>query len=411
MQDEMVFTLLAFGVFGLITLDALSYYSRRTMVLPDIIWVLLLGVAYGGGAHYVSAGLPELSLSPHLVLYVFVPPLIFASTQKMCLFHFRKILAPAALVGSLGILISMLIIGSVLHYGFAMPWLAALLFGTIISATDPLAVGALLHGNQAVPELQKYLIEGESILNDGFVVTLSGIIALILFGADGFDLLVSGGSFLAHVVGALLLGLVLGRGARLLLWIWREEHFSLTINMTIAIAYGSFALAELLHLSGILAVFSTALAYGYKPDEGSDNIHIHRHIWEYIEYLANAVLFFLLGASFFVYTAFEEISLLLIVASLVLLVLSRLGALVMLFPLIHVEQQRLSKEDFWLLNFSGARGAISIALILLLPKSFELKPLFLSLAFAMILFSLVIYPLVIKWLLERRKHNVAGLGG
>ncbi len=401
MHDELVFSLVAFGVLGLIALNALSYYSQRAMIFPDIIWVLLLGVGYGGVAHYLNLGLPELTLSPDLVLYAFVPPLIFASTQKICLFHFRKVLAPASLVGSVGILISMMIIASVLHYGFGFKWLEALLFGAIISATDPLAVGALLHGNGGISESQKLLIEGESILNDGFVVTVSGILALTLFSGERFDFLVSSRDFLIHVVGALLLGVLFGRGARWLLGIWREKHFTLTINMTVAIAFGSFALAEILHLSGILAVFATALAYGYKPDAESQNRQIHRYIWDYFEYIANSVLFFLLGASFFIYTSFDEISLLLVIVALVLLVVSRLGALIVLFPFIKVEKQSLNKRDFWLLNFSGARGAVSIALILLLPQTFALKSLFLSLAFVMILFSLLAYPLTLKRVLKQ----------
>ncbi len=402
MHEQIVFNLIVFGVFALVALNALSYYARRLTILPDIIWVLLLGIGYASIVHFGSFGLPELALNPDLILYVFVPPLIFASTQKMCLLHFQKILWPASLVGSVGILISMVIIAGVLHLAFTLPWLEALLFGAIISATDPLAVGVLLHNNKQVSESQKLLIEGESILNDGFVITVAGIIALVLFKGEDFDLLSSSTSFLTHVIGALLLGLFFGRGARWLLKIWQEEHFTLTINMTIAIAFGSFLLAEMLHFSGILAVFSTALAYGYKPDEQSQNKHIHSNIWDYIEYIANAVLFFLLGASFFVYTSFETISVLLAVASLVLLLISRMGALMLLYPFIKLEQKRLNRQSFWLLNFSGARGAVSIALILLLPDSFVLKPLFLSLAFIMIVFSLVIYPLLIKQLLKFR---------
>ncbi|MCP4932982.1 MAG: hypothetical protein GY927_01980 [bacterium] len=70
-------------------------------------------------------------------------------------------------------------------------------------------------------------------------------------------------------------------------------------------------------------------------------------------------------------------------------------------PVISLEGERLTHQEFWLLNFAGARGAVSIALILLLPDSFELKETFLSIAFVMILFSLVIYPLVIQQLQRR----------
>lgn len=400
MHQQIVLHLIIFSVFSLIALNALTYYARRLTVLPEIIWILLLGLGYASIAHFGYLDLPELTLSPDIILYVFVPPLVFASTQKMCLSHFKEILFPASLIASVGILISMAVIASVLHFAFTIPWFEALLFGAIISATDPLAVGALLHNNQQVSELKKLLIEGESILNDGFVITVAGIISLILFKGEEFNILSSGTSLITHIVGALIIGFVFGRSARWLLNIWQEKHFTLTVNMTLAIAFGSFILAETFHFSGILAVFSAALAYGYKPNKDNVNKHGHTNIWEYIEYLANAILFFLLGASFFVYTSFEVISVALVLMSFVLLFISRMSALTILFPFIKLEKKKLDINSFWLLNFSGARGAVSIALILLLPDSFAFKPLFLSLAFTMIIFSLIVYPLFMKQLLK-----------
>jgi CPA1 family monovalent cation:H+ antiporter len=399
MHNDVFIYLIGFAVLGLITLNALSYYSHRLMILPDIIWVLVLGLCYASAAQFSDIGLPELRLDPNLVLYVFVPPLIFASTQKMCLFHFKNILIPASLTASIGILISMLIIAIALNIGFAIPWLEALLFGAIISATDPLAVGALLNNNTQITESKKLLIEGESILNDGFVITVSGIIGLILFKGEAFSILSSGSSLFSHVIGAVILGAGFGRAARWVLLIWHEKHFTFTINMTLALAFGSFLAAEILSFSGILAVFSAALAYGYKPDEQNTNRQSHLNIWDYFEYITNTLLFFLLGASFFAYTSFESVSFALIITSILLLFLARLGALCALYPFIKLEKKNLDKTGFWLLNFSGARGAVSIALILLLPDDFEFKPLFLSVAFVMIVFSLIAYPLILKRIL------------
>jgi len=387
-----------FGVVGLVTLNALSYYSQRWMILPDVVWVLLLGVIYGSLDLWWNV--PPLNLSSELILYAFVPLLIFASTQKICLGHLRKVLTPAAILASLGILISMSIIGTTFHFLFQIPWLEALLFGAIISATDPLAVGALIQQNKVLSTSQKLLIEGESILNDGFVVTLFGFLSIILFSTETFSAAKSGGLFVLHIFGALALGASLGFGARWLLKTWHEEHFTLTTNITLALAFGSFLLAEQLEFSGILAVFAAALAYGFNPEKDSHNKHTQQHLWDYFEYLANAVLFFLLGASFFHQASFETLSISLVMVALIMLFVSRLGAIMCLFPILRVENKPLSHKDFWLLNFSGARGAVSVALILLLPNSFELKPLFLSLAFVMILFSLVVYPLIIHRLLQ-----------
>ncbi|PSW07696.1 cation:proton antiporter [Photobacterium lipolyticum] len=400
-MHDISFLVIVFLVLGLVGLNALTYYSHRIMVLPDIVWVLLLGVLYGFLSTYLGLGLPKITLNSQLVLYAFVPLLIFASTQKICLHHIRNVLVPASLIGSVGILISMAVIGAVLHFVFGMPWLATLLFGVIISATDPLAIGALLHENKEIQESRKLLIEGESILNDGFVVTVFGVFVLLMFEGETFSLINSSASLLTHIIGALIIGVVLGRAARWLLAYWRGEHFTLRTNMTMALAYGSLLLAESLHFSGILAVFAAALAYGYKRPEPDNNTLIQRHLWDYFEYIANACLFFLLGASFIGLASFELLTFSLVIASLVLLLVARLIAIFLLLPFISLEGKSLTHQEFWLLNFAGARGAVSIALILLLPDSFELKETFLSIAFVMILFSLVLYPLVIQRLQRR----------
>ena len=96
-------------------------------------------------------------------------------------------------------------------------------------------------------------------------------------------------------------------------------------------------------------------------------------------------------------------SVMLVTSMLILLLLSRLGGLAFLYPAIKVVGNRLSRKEFWILNFSGARGAVSVALILLLPSDFALKPVFLSLSLIMICASLVVYPLVVKKLLAEAK--------
>jgi CPA1 family monovalent cation:H+ antiporter len=399
MSNEVLQTLIIFFVLGLLALNTLTYYSSKIKLFPEIIWILILGLFYGGLSNYSIINVPRVSLEADFILYAFVPLLIFASTQKICLFHLRKVLFTSSLIASVGILISMLIIAIPLHYLFSFGWLESLLFGVILSATDPLAVGALLHHNKNVPESQKLLIEGESILNDGFVVTVSGLLGIIIFTKTEFSLAHGGFDFIKHILGALAFGALIGRAARWILDRWKEEHFTLTVNMTLAVAYGSFFFSEALGLSGILSVFAAALAYGYKPKPTNHNKGVHSNVWEYFEYIANAVLFFMLGASFFTYFSLQDVSLTLVAASITLLILSRLGALTLLYPLIKIEGKNISQKDFFLLNFSGARGAVSIALILLMPNEFALKSTFLSLSFLMILASLILYPLLIKRIL------------
>ncbi|MEZ8029070.1 cation:proton antiporter [Enterovibrio norvegicus] len=400
-MTESVPTLVTYAVLGWMALNVIFYVSEKWRVFSDIIWILLAGIAYGWVSTNPESGLPELVMDPDVVLYVFVPLLIFASTKKMCLFHFRPIIVPAVIAGTLGIVVSMLTIGLAIHGLLDVALLPALLFGVIISATDPLAVSALFKGNESITENQKLLIEGESILNDGFVVTVAGILALLIFSMTSFSVVDTSVSFVTHIACALISGALLGRLARFILRLMHTSHYILTTNITLALAYGSFVVAETLHFSGILAVFAAALAYGYKPDKDRTNRLAEERVWEYLDYAANALLFFLLGTSFFALTANTDLPVSHTLLAIGLLFAGRFVELSLLKPLMRVEGMRLSMNEFWLLNFSGARGAVSVALILLLPADFEYQSLFLSLAFVMILFSLLVYPLVTVRILSK----------
>ena len=118
MNNELLQTLIIFFVLGLVSLNALTYYSNKIMLFPDIIWILLLGLLYSGLSHYAVIDIPQVSLDADFILYAFVPLLIFASTQKICLFHLKKVLLPSSIIASVGILISMLIIAVPLFVAF-----------------------------------------------------------------------------------------------------------------------------------------------------------------------------------------------------------------------------------------------------------------------------------------------------
>ena len=145
MHDSSIITLIIFVISGLIALNALSYYSERLMLFPSVIWVLCLGMIYGALNHFKLLHLPELYLDPNIILFALVPVLIFAATKKMCLHHFRKVLKESSILATLGIVISMVGVALVLYWVFHVPFLESLLFGVIVSATDPIAVSAILH--------------------------------------------------------------------------------------------------------------------------------------------------------------------------------------------------------------------------------------------------------------------------
>jgi CPA1 family monovalent cation:H+ antiporter len=397
MQDSSLIALIIFVIAGLVALNALSYYAERFKLFPSVIWVLIIGMIYGALNRFGLVDLPGLYLNPDIVLFVLVPILIFSTTKRMCLHDFQMVLKPSILLATAGIVISMICVAMPLHYFFAVPVLEALLFGVIVSATDPIAVSAILDDAQGLSTERKMLIEGESILNDGFVVAVFTTLSVMIFGMDEISLALSGGELVLNIVGAVVLGTALGRLARLLLRVWQNTAPALTVNITLALAFASFLLAETFHLPGVLAVFAGALAFGYRPDKGNEVVQkAQEQVWNYLDYIANSVLFFLLGVSFFSQAPLEIITMMLVVLSVVMLFASRFIALGALSPFVRIDGQRITGQDFWLLNFAGSRGAISIALILLLPNDFSYKPLFLTIAFIMVIVSLVVYPVVLK---------------
>ena len=401
MHDSSLITLIIFVITGFVVLNALSYYSERLMLFPNVIWVLCLGMIYGALNHFKLLNLPELYLDPNIILFVLVPVLIFAATKKMCLHHFRKVLKESSILATLGIVISMVGVALVLYWVFHIPLLESLLFGVIVSATDPIAVSAILHEAKDLSTERKMLIEGESILNDGFVVAVFTTLSVMIFGTEEISLALSGGKLVINISGALALGIVLGRLARFLLRVWKNKAPSLTVNITLALAFASFLLAETFHLPGVLAVFAGALAFGYRPDEINDKVQgAQEQIWDYLEYIVNSILFFLLGASFFSQASLEYITITFVVIAVIMLFMSRFIALGVLSPFLRIGKEKITHQDFWLLNFSGSRGAISIALILLLPNDFSYKPLFLTIAFVMVFVSLLAYPIFLKKVLN-----------
>ena len=381
MHDSSLITLIIFVISGLVGLNALSYYSERLMLFPSVIWVLCLGMIYGALSHFGLFHLPALYLDPQ--------------------YDFRRVLKESSILATFGIVISMICVAAVLYWVFQVPFLESLLFGVIVSATDPIAVSAILHEAKDISTERKMLIEGESILNDGFVVAVFATLSVMVFGTEEISLALSGGKLVVNILGALVFGIVLGRAARFLLRVWKNKASPLTVNITLALAFASFLLAETFHLPGVLAVFGGALAFGYRPDENDDRVQdAQEKVWDYLEYIVNTILFFLLGASFFSQASLEIITITFVVIGVIMLFVSRFIALGVLRPILRIEETKITHQDFWLLNFSGSRGAISIALMLLLPNDFSYKPLFLTMTFVMVIVSLVAYPIFLKKILN-----------
>ena len=240
--------------------------------------------------------LPAVHISPDLILLIFLPALLFEAAWNLKLDQLRRNLLPILVLAVAGVVLSTGVIGVILHYGLGLSWRPALLFGAMISATDPVSVLALFK-TLALPPRLATIVEGESLLNDGTAVV---VFRIILVGAAGSSAggvaLSSLGEFLMMVAGGLLAGVIVGVLASTLTSYF-DDHL-LEITLTTIAAYGSFLLAEGLHVSPVIAVLATGLVignYGRQKGMSPPTQLAVNSFWEYAAFVVNSLVFLLIG--------------------------------------------------------------------------------------------------------------------
>lgn len=392
-MDHQIIHFVALICIGQVLLILLQHYGRRTPI-PLVTWVMALGVLYGVIQGDFFEQLPTVDLNAELIFFIFVPLLIFSAAQQITLPQLRQIFYPAAFLATVGVLITAFLIALPIKLILGISWLESWLFGSIMAATDPIAISAIIANNGTIKEKLRLLIEGESLLNDGTAVVLfGGIFAAVFHNADP-SLVNIGTNFLFNFFGALAIGAGFGYVGIKIIHFWHETNPHLKVTLSLLVAYGSFFVAEhYFHVSGILAVFAAALAFHF-PDchhKSCTGDPAFDSVWGYAEYLANISLFFLLGIEF-VRHNYAGMNLWWPALALALLIVPRYIA-VWSSNLFLPAAERFTAKERSILNFAGVRGAISIALLLMLPNSYEHKEAFMCLAFIMITISLIGYPI------------------
>jgi monovalent cation:H+ antiporter, CPA1 family len=278
------------GLVVLLIAAAVVAVVARWIHLPYTLALLLLGLGLGA-----LPGISAPMLSTEIILLLFLPPLLFEASFILDLRLLWSVRLGIVAFAFPGVLLAMVVGGALVHWALGLPWSVALLFGTMIAATDPVAVLATFRQLGVNPRLAA-LVEGESLLNDG--VALALLVTLTRAVQGEFSLGGATGTFLISVLGGAMVGLGLGWvGHRLIATI--DEHFT-EMTVSVAMAYGAFLAAETLHLSGVLATVSAAMmlghlgrARGWIFSDGSERLLTD--LWEFLAFAANAALFLLMG--------------------------------------------------------------------------------------------------------------------
>ena len=365
---------------------AVAIVARR-LQLPYTVGLVATGLALA--LSRVDVGL---SLTHDVVFDLILPPLLFEAALNLPWRELKREALPVLTLASLGIVLSMAFVAAGLVLWLGWPWQAALTFGALISATDPIAVIALLRESGVKGRLA-LTIEAESLVNDGAAAALFGLTQI---GAGhGLGLLIGGGIG----VGAL------AAGAALLIAGRTDDHLVETALTTVA-AYGAFLAAERLGASGVIATITAGLLLGnigvLAPIEPLGLTVRGREFvlafWEFAAFLANSFVFLLIGLSL------GAVGLALDWRLSAAVILALLGRAVNVYPvalLFARTRWRLSWPEQHFLWWGGLRGALALALALTLPPDTPYRAQILSASFAVVAFSVLVQGLSAGWLLQR----------
>jgi len=307
-----------------------------------------------------------------LLVNVFLPILIFEAALGLSTREFMRNLVAITALATVALVISAVIVGVGLHYGLGIPLVAALLFGALISATDPVAVVAIFR-ELGVPKRLLTLVEGESLLNDGVAIVLYGILLGVALpaGANGHeDLSIAGGALDFFVVGGggLAIGAVVGTLAVLILPLLQRLAAG---ALSVAVAYGSFVLAEHLHMSGVMATVAVGIAMGGLLESRADHAarDLLHELWESLGFIANALLFLFIGLALNFDLLRDNLGAIGIAVAAVLV--SRPLAVIPLVRLLerwaHIPS--VGHRNSLVVVWGGLRGGVALALALALPES------------------------------------------
>ena len=347
------FLLLEEAVIVLLLIASVVAIVARRLKIPYTVGLVLIGLALG----LLSA--QKIEISPQLILALLVPPLVFDAAFHIRLDDLRRDFWLILLLAVPGVILTTFMVGWLVAQGTGIAVPVALVFGALVSATDPVAVVALFRRLGAPRRLQ-VLLEGESLFNDGTAIVMFSLTTAIVLSGQ-FSLAGNIASFLTVGGGGILIGIMLGLLVSEL--IGRIEEPLVETTLTVVLAFGAYLLAETFHVSGVLAVVAAGLVNGNAGPRGmspTTRIVVY-NFWETGAFLSNSFVFLLVG---FAIDVNQLIANWKAIAWAILAVL--LARSVAIYGFSAFSKQIPSKWKH-ILYWGGLRGAIVLALALSLP--------------------------------------------
>jgi len=403
----------------LLSLAALfGYVNHRFFKLPATIGMMVITLTISAVLLIVDNRFPDIGLGEMIrsrvgaiefhttLLHGMLSFLLFAGALHINLDELLERKWAIGSLATLGVALSTLIVGgcSYLFFGLldlSIPLMTCLVFGALISPTDPVAVLGVLKNANAPPTL-KAKIAGESLFNDGvglvvfiLLVSAAGLRGEQTTGAGPIALL-----FVQEAVGGALLGLVLGFVAYRA--VKSIDQYQVELTITLALVVGTNSLAEALHLSGPIAVVVAGLLIGNQGRNFAMSDVTVDHLekcWSLLDDILNGILFLMLGLELF-RISLDPLHLAAGAVMIVIVLASRFISVGIPITLLKAARRTFSPGVVRILTWSGLRGGISVALVLSLPD-FEGRDLMITCTYMVVLFSVIVQGLTIKNVVRR----------
>ncbi|GEN78162.1 cation:proton antiporter [Chryseobacterium hagamense] len=384
-----------------------SYLNYRFLKLPSTIGIMVIAivvsiflVSFGeavlpktyGHLHNLMTGIDFTEVLMGAMLNF----LLFAGGIHINLDDLKEQFRPVLIFSTVGVLISTVVVGFGMFYllpflGIQLPFIYCLLFGALISPTDPVAVLSILKQAKVSKSLETK-VAGESLFNDGMAVVIFSVVLQLAIGEQvDLGLESIGMLLLKEAGGGLLLGIILG-------WItsrlMREvDDYIISVLVTLSVVMGGYLIARQLHISGPLTMVAAGLFMGnfslkFKMKSITQDYLIK--FWELIDEILNAVLFLFIGFELLMIKDLRHF----IIPGLVAIVIVLLARVISIWGPTKFMKRTFSPQTVKVLVWGGIRGGVSIALAMSVPKN-EYSEIILSITYCVVVFSIIVQGLTI----------------
>lgn len=401
------------GFFQILTLllvlgAMFEYLNYRFLKLPSAIGMMILALSasvllilsghlFPGIPVFARRAMASIDF-PRLLLRQMLGLLLFAGAFQLNQRELKEQAIPILTFSTISLLLSTGLVAVLIREILAwssipVPWIPCLLFGSLISTTDPVAVLGILR-KMGIPKSLEIKITGESLFNDGVgVVLFLTLLQLGQAGSPGLSLWNILLLFFRESLGGLILGWVLGHAGFLVLR--SIDHYKTEILITLALVLGGYALAGFLGISGPLAMVIAGLYTGNKGKTLAMSDTTRDYLgkfWELVDEILNVILFLLMGFEMLL-VRFDLKVLAISLLGIPLVLVSRYISVALPIWLLRLGRG-LEKRAEWILTWGGLRGGLAVALALSLPKE-PYRDLFITLTYMIVLFSIIVQGLSI----------------